>query len=132
MRAPMERDEHAGRYVSLEGFEPIVVARDVEFSHDPQAEPALKGVTFAINPGDRVALLGRIGSGKSTMLRILMSLYPATRGTITLGGIELRQIDPTEWRKRVGYVPQEPWLLYGTLRSNLTSGCSGVSDEAIW
>jgi ATP-binding cassette subfamily C protein LapB len=132
MKNPLERDERGSCYVGISSVQGRISVRDITFAHDPQGEVVLKGVSFQIEPGERVALLGRIGSGKSTMLRILTSLYSAGSGSITVGGIELRQIDPAEWRRRVGYVPQDPALLYGTLRSWLTAGCHGVSDEAIW
>lgn len=132
MEKPLERDERGARYVGINRIEGRIAVHDVTFAHEPDAEAVLKGVSFQIEPGDRVALLGRIGSGKSTMLRLLMSLYSGASGSITVGGIELRQIDPAEWRRRVGYVPQDPALLYGTLRSWLTAGCREVSDEALW
>ena len=132
MKCPLERDERGGRYVGSERIEGRIAVSGVTFAHDPEGEPVLKGVGFQVEPGERVALLGRIGSGKSTMLRLLLSLYTPSGGSITVGGIELRQIDPAEWRRRVGYVPQDPALLYGTLRSWLTAGARYVSDDALW
>jgi ATP-binding cassette, subfamily C, bacterial LapB len=79
----------------------------------------LKGVTLRFNAGERVAVLGRIGSGKSTVLRLLAGLYQPTEGLVEVDGIDLRQIDPADYRARVGFVAQDPRLFNGTLRDNV-------------
>jgi ATP-binding cassette, subfamily C, bacterial LapB len=79
----------------------------------------LKGVTLRFQPGERVAMLGRIGSGKSTVLRLLAGLYLPTEGHVEVDGIDLRQIDPADYRARVGFVAQDPRLFSGTLRDNV-------------
>ena len=79
----------------------------------------LKGVTLRLQPGERVAMLGRIGSGKSTVLRLLAGLYLPTEGHVEADGIDLRQIDPADYRARVGFVSQDPRLFKGTLRDNV-------------
>jgi ATP-binding cassette subfamily C protein LapB len=87
-----------------------------------QNEPSpkvLKGVTLRFNAGERVAVLGRIGSGKSTVLRLLAGLYQPTEGLVEVDGIDLRQIDPADYRARVGFVAQDPRLFSGTLRDNV-------------
>jgi len=84
-----------------------------------QGPQVLKGVTLRFEPGERVALLGRIGSGKSTVLRLLAGLYRPTQGQVEVDGIDLRQIDPADYRARVGFVAQDPRLFAGTLRDNV-------------
>lgn len=79
----------------------------------------LKGVTLGFAPGERVAILGRIGSGKSTVLRLLAGLYQPTEGMVDADGIDLRQIDPADYRAKVGFVAQDPRLFNGTLRDNV-------------
>jgi ATP-binding cassette subfamily C protein LapB len=79
----------------------------------------LKNVTLRIGPGERVALLGRIGSGKSTILRLMAGLYQPTEGLVEIDGLDLRQIDPADFRARVGFVGQDPRLFQGTLRDNV-------------
>jgi ATP-binding cassette, subfamily C, bacterial LapB len=79
----------------------------------------LKGVSLRFNAGERVAVLGRIGSGKSTVLRLLAGLYQPTEGLVEVDGIDLRQIDPADYRARVGFVAQDPRLFNGTLRDNV-------------
>jgi ATP-binding cassette subfamily C protein LapB len=79
----------------------------------------LKGVTLRFQPGERVAVLGRIGSGKSTVLRLLAGLYLPSEGQVEADNIDLRQIDPADFRARVGFVAQDPRLFNGTLRDNI-------------
>jgi ATP-binding cassette, subfamily C, bacterial LapB len=84
-----------------------------------QGPMVLKGVTMRFAAGERVAMLGRIGSGKSTVLRLLAGLYLPTQGLVEADGIDLRQIDPADYRARVGFVAQDPRLFSGTLRDNV-------------
>jgi ATP-binding cassette subfamily C protein LapB len=84
-----------------------------------EAPRVLKGVNLRLEPGERVAVLGRIGSGKSTVLRLLAGLYQPTEGRVEVDGIDLRQIDPADFRARVGFVSQDPRLFTGTLRENV-------------
>lgn len=79
----------------------------------------LKGTTLRLAPGERVAVLGRIGSGKSTVLRLLAGLYLPCEGQVEADGIDLRQIDPADYRARVGFVAQDPRLFNATLRDNV-------------
>ncbi len=84
-----------------------------------EAPQVLKGVSLRFEPGERVAVLGRIGSGKSTILRLLAGLYQPTAGMVEVDGIDLRQIDPADYRARVGFVSQDPRLFHGSLRDNV-------------
>jgi ATP-binding cassette subfamily C protein LapB len=95
---------------------PASVAGAVAGGEGPKV---LKGVTLKFEPGERVAILGRIGSGKSTVLRLLAGLYQPTEGYVDVDGIDLRQIDPADYRARVGFVSQDPRLFHGTLRDNV-------------
>jgi ATP-binding cassette, subfamily C, bacterial LapB len=79
----------------------------------------LKGFNLRVEPRERIALLGRIGSGKSTVLRLMAGLYLPTGGQVQADGIDLRQIDPADYRARVGFVAQDPRLFKGTLRDNV-------------
>ncbi|MEY8876027.1 MAG: type I secretion system permease/ATPase [Leptothrix sp. (in: b-proteobacteria)] len=97
--------------------------RDVSFQYraigHPHAPTVLKGVNLRIEAGERVAILGKIGSGKSTALRLLAGLYLPSEGYTEVDGIDLRQIDPADYRAQVGFVAQEPRLFRGTLRDNI-------------
>jgi len=91
----------------------------------------LKDVTLGFAAGERVAILGRIGSGKSTVLRLLASLYQPTEGMVQVDGIDLRQIDPADFRGRVGFVSQEPRLFNGSLRDNVLMGRANVDPTQL-
>lgn len=103
----------------------------VSFSYPDQKGAALDGVSLDIAPGERVAILGPIGSGKSTVARLLLGLYQPTEGAVLADGIDIRQIDPTDLRRNIGAVLQEPWLLSGTLRENIAFGAARPRDEDI-
>jgi ATP-binding cassette subfamily C protein LapB len=130
MAQPVERP--AGeRFVQRQRFQGAIEFRDVDFQYPGQGSDALKEVSFKVAPGERVALLGLIGSGKSTVLRLVMGLYQPTGGAVLIDGIDQRQIDPAELRRNIGYVPQEPSLLYGTLRDNIAFGGVHPTDAQI-
>jgi ATP-binding cassette subfamily C protein LapB len=125
MRRPVER-EPGRAYLSQQGGQVKLQLHDVGFSYpatNGQESPrVLRNVALKFEPGEKVAILGRIGSGKSTVLRLLAGLYRPTEGQVESDGIDLRQIDPTDFRARVGYVPQDPRLFNGTLRDNVLLG----------
>lgn len=133
MNAPVERDG-SRNYVPLSTVTGKVGLHDVGFAYPPApthaGQPAaessspkvLRNVTMRLEAGERVAILGRIGSGKSTILRLLGGLYQPAEGMVEVDGIDLRQIDPAEFRSRVGFVSQEPRLFLGTLRDNVLMG----------
>lgn len=125
MSAPTERQSDRN-YVPLSQVSGRMALNDVGFSYpvqgDNQAPKVLKNVTLRIGAGERIAVLGRIGSGKSTILRLLAGLYQPTEGMVEVEGIDLRQVDPAEFRSRVGFVSQEPRLFHGTLRDNVLMG----------
>jgi ATP-binding cassette subfamily C protein LapB len=126
MNTPTER-ESSRSYVPLAQISGRMALNDVGFSYpmvgsDGQAPKVLRNVTLRINEGERIAVLGRIGSGKSTILRLLAGLYQPTEGMVEVEGIDLRQIDPAEFRSKVGFVSQEPRLFHGTLRDNVVMG----------
>jgi ATP-binding cassette subfamily C protein LapB len=130
MALPVERppDSH---FLSREGFQGEVQFRDVGFVYPEQPQQALHGVSFRIEPGEHVAILGRVGSGKSTLARLILGLYQPTSGAVLVDGIDMRQLDPAELRRGIGYVGQEVTLFYGSLRENLVASDALASDEAI-
>jgi ATP-binding cassette subfamily C protein LapB len=130
MAKPMERPEGA-QFLSRELFQGDIEFRHVSFSYPGSEMESLDNVSFRIKPGERVAILGRVGSGKSTLQKLAMGLYQPTAGAIMIDGIDLRQLDPSEFRSRVGYVPQDVTLFYGSLRDNITLSHSNVSDAAL-
>jgi ATP-binding cassette subfamily C protein LapB len=112
-----------------------IALRDVMFAYPPRgnapAPQVLRGVNLRFEPGERVAILGRIGSGKSTVLRILAGLYEPAQGRVEIDGIDLRQLNLADFRAQVGFVSQDPRLFDGTLRDNVVLGRPGIDAAAL-
>ena len=134
MSKPTER-EAARAYVPLNQVTGRLGLHEVGFSYpmvgSTPSPKVLKGVSLKLEAGERVAVLGRIGSGKSTILRMLAGLYQPTEGMVEIDGIDLRQIDPAEFRLRVGFVSQEPRLFHGSLRDNVLMGRAHVDAQRL-
>ena len=134
MEQPVERpsgDEGGASFVQRRELRGEIEFRNVRFSYPNRTDSALDGVSFRIQPGERVALIGRVGSGKSTMLRLMMGLYQPTAGSVLLDGIDLRQLDPADLRSNVASVSQDVMLFYGSLRDNITFGLPFADDAAV-
>lgn len=99
-----------------------VAFRNVAFSYPGTQANALKGVSFHIRAGEKVGIIGRVGSGKSTIGKLLLGLYQTGEGMVMVDGVHTGQIDPDELRRRMGYVPQDPMLLNGTVLENIMLG----------
>jgi ATP-binding cassette subfamily C protein LapB len=130
MSMPVERPAHHSfmpRPVLQGGIE----FQGVTFAYPNTQVPALDEVSFRIQPGEKVGIIGRIGSGKTTLEKLILKLYAPTAGTLLLDGIDLNQIDPADVRRAIGYVPQDPVLFYGTLKHNLTIATPFASDEDV-
>ncbi|MFI7695017.1 ABC transporter ATP-binding protein [Nonomuraea sp. NPDC049655] len=93
---------------------------DVSFAYPDDGETALSGITLTLAPGERLGLVGRTGSGKTTLAKLLLRLYDPTGGTVEIGGLDLRECDPESLRRRVGVVTQDVRLFDGSVRDNLT------------
>lgn len=102
--------------------------RGVTFRYPGAAEPVLRDVSVKIAPGERVALLGRVGSGKSTFARLALGLYPPDEGVVMIDGTDIRQFDPG-FRQTIGVSLQESVLFTGTIRENITLGRAGIDDD---
>lgn len=105
--------------------------RNVGFKYPGTPERALDGLSFAVEAGERVALLGRVGSGKSTIARLILGLYPPEEGVVMVEGTDVRQLDPRSLRANVGAAMQESVLLTGSVRENIVLGRSGIDDEEL-
>jgi ATP-binding cassette subfamily C protein LapB len=119
------------RWLSRKQFEGAIELRGVTFAYEGQDQALLKNVNLQIKAGERVAILGKVGSGKSTVARLMMGLYTPKEGTVLLDGVDIRQIDPSELRKNVGAMLQDVWLFSGTVRDNIAIGMPGASDDQI-
>lgn len=120
---PQERDP-AKTWISRPDFRGDVTFRSVTFSYPGNPAEALKAASFHIRAGEKVGIIGRVGSGKSTIGKLLLGLYQPVDGMIMVDGIHTNQIDPDELRRRIGYVPQEPMLLFGSVLDNIVLGAS--------
>lgn len=130
MHREVERPLDA-KFLSRPAFNGDIEFREVSFSYPGTEQDALTKVSFKIKAGEHVALLGRMGSGKSTIHKLILGLYQPTSGAILIDGIDARQIDPAELRRCAGYVQQDTHLFYGTMRENLTISAQHVDDAAV-
>jgi ATP-binding cassette subfamily C protein LapB len=121
----------AGEPLYLSAPEGKIEFRNVSFRYPGAPEKALDGINFTIQPGEHVALLGRVGSGKSTIARLLLSLYEPEEGLVMIDGTDLRQLAPESIRRHVGAALQESVLLTGSVRENIALGREGIDDEAM-
>ena len=128
MKQEVERPADAS-FITRGVFQGGIEFKDVSFNYPNQQTPALRNVSFKIKPGEKVALLGRIGSGKTTIHKLIMGLYRPTSGAVLVDGIDLRQLDPAELRRQIGYVQQDVMLFYGSLRDNILMAAP-LADDA--
>ncbi|MFT0849837.1 type I secretion system permease/ATPase [Achromobacter sp. F4_2707] len=128
MKMPVERPEQKS-FVPRPRLEGGIEFRNVSFAYPGSRQAALNNINIKIQPGERVGVIGRIGSGKSTLEKLILGLYAPTEGSVLIDGIDIKQIDPADLRRSVGYVPQDPVLFYGSLKYNLTMGAPFAEDE---
>jgi len=119
------------RYIHRNIFEGEIDFIDVEFAYPGQKLKALRNLSFKIKAREKVALIGRMGSGKTTIEKLLLGLYYPNSGTILIDGIDMRQLDPVEIRSSIGYVSQEIFLFRGTVRDNIAIGNVTADDQQI-
>lgn len=105
----------------------------LNFTYPDAAQPSLRDISFAMQQGQILGIIGGTGSGKSTLVQVLLGLYPADKGSISLYRDGRSPRDLSEWRSWMAYVPQKVELFKGTIRSNLTLGMDeAVSDHELW
>jgi ATP-binding cassette subfamily C protein LapB len=130
MNKPVERPA-GSNWISRARLQGGIEFKQVGFKYPNDDREVLRNISFKINPGERVAILGRNGSGKTTLEKMIAGLYEPTEGTVLVDDIDVRQLDPAELRRNIGYVSQDVNLFYGTLRENIAMGAGHVSDEAL-
>ncbi|MDY7099917.1 MAG: ABC transporter ATP-binding protein [Actinomycetota bacterium] len=104
----------------------------VGFQYPGAETPVLVDVSFAARPGETTAIIGSTGAGKTTLLNLVPRLFDATSGRVVVDGVDVRDLEPDELWKRVGLVPQKPYLFTGTVASNLRYGNPDADDEELW
>jgi ATP-binding cassette, subfamily C, bacterial LapB len=130
MKMPVERERNQ-KYLSRPDLDGDIVFKDVNFAYKEQKFDVLKNVNLTIKKGERVGIIGKIGSGKSTLAKILLNLYEPSKGSVLVDNTDIRQIDPVDLRRSIGYVPQEPFLFMGSIKDNITIGEQYATDEQI-
>ena len=130
MELPQERNFDE-RPLSRQVLQGAMEFRAVDFTYPNQQTLALRGVNLNVRPGEKIGIIGRSGSGKSSLAKLLVGLYQPDSGSLLVDGVDIRQIDVSELRHNIGYVAQDIQLLAGTLRDNLVSGARYVDDEMV-
>jgi ATP-binding cassette subfamily C protein LapB len=119
------------KFIHRESFRGKIEFRNVTFTYPGSEVPALKNVSFVIQPGEHVGLIGRIGSGKSTIEKLILKLYDPDEGSILIDDVDIAQIDPARLRQYIGYVGQDIGLFRGTLYENISNRKPGIGDERV-
>lgn len=130
MKLPVERPEGT-KFVRREQLKGNIEFKNVTFAYPESNTNALENVSFVIKAGEKVGILGRNGSGKTTIEKLILGLYAPLSGSILIDGIDINQIDPVDLRKNIGYVSQDVMLFSGTVKENIVYGAPHVDDEAL-
>ncbi len=130
MGMPMERSAERD-YVHRPDLKGNLEFDAVDFKYPEEEIHALRDITLNIKAGEKVAIIGRIGSGKTTIEKLILGLYEPESGAIRVDGVDLRQINPTDLRRCIGCVSQDITLFYGSIKDNITLGASYVDDAVL-
>ena len=130
MELPVERPK-GKTFLHRTRFRGEIEVKNLTFSFPGQAIKVLNNISLKVSAGEKVGIIGPVGSGKTTLGKLILGLYEPTGGMISIDGTDIRQIDPAESRRAVGYVPQDIMLFRGTIRDNITMGTHGVDDSFI-
>ena len=130
MSLPVER-EPGKKYLHRPTFNGDIEFKNITFNYPEQPLKALDNISFKIKAGERVAFIGRIGSGKSTIEKLMLGMYEPQEGSILIDGTDIRQIDPSDLRRQIGYVPQDISLMFGSVKDNITLGSRYADDTSI-
>ena len=130
MQKSVERPEGKS-YVRRPGFEGAINFKDVNFSYPESPKKSLTDISFKINSGEHVGIIGKVGSGKTTLMKLVIGLYQVESGSIAIDNIDINQIDPADLRRNVGYLSQDIELLRGTIRENIAYKDLHVNDEKL-
>jgi ATP-binding cassette, subfamily B, bacterial HlyB/CyaB len=123
--------EVVGGAITVQQLKGEIVAKDITFRYSPEGPLVLDGVSFNITPGMMVGVVGRSGSGKSTIAKLIQRLYLPVGGTILIDGVDIRHLDPLFLRYRTGIVLQECFLFSGTIRENIAMAAPDATMERV-
>jgi ATP-binding cassette subfamily C protein LapB len=130
MELPVERPP-GKTFLHRTRFQGAIGLKNLTFSYPGQTSNVLSNISLEIAAGEKVGIIGRIGSGKTTLGKLLLGLYEPGSGMVTMDGTDIRQIDPAELRRFIGYVPQDIMLFRGTVHDNISMGVHDVDDDTI-
>ena len=122
-------DPQENRDSELEAPEGVLSFNDVTFCYPGADEPAIEHISFTAEPGKTTAIIGSTGCGKTTLINLIPRFYDVTEGSVTIDGVDVRDLSQYRLRDMVGYVPQKGVLFSGTIESNLKFGGSQITDE---
>ncbi|GDY28209.1 type I secretion system permease/ATPase [Agarivorans sp. Toyoura001] len=125
-------DENLERYMHRSHFDGAISFSDVSFTYPGSEQQVLKQVSFSIKAKEKVAIIGKIGAGKTSLEKLLLGFYIPQQGAIRLDGVDLKQISPADVRQKIGCLPQDINLFYGSIRDNITLGVPHIEDELIF
>ena len=132
MQQPVEHARGA-QYITRGEIRGAVEFKEVSFTYPGQEQKALDSISFEIKPGQKIAVVGRVGSGKTTIGKLISKLFLPETGAVYIDGVDIQQIDPAEIRENIGMVSQEPWLIAGTIEQNILLGSpEATTQDLIW
>ena len=130
MNMPVEHPQ-GKKFVARPEYRGNIEFKNVGFTYPNSDKSTLNNLNFRINEGEHIAIIGKIGSGKSTIHKLLLSLYVPNEGAILVDNIDTKQLDPTELRKNIAYVSQDVLLFNGTVKENIVYRLPHIDDEKI-
>ncbi len=130
MALPVERPK-GKQFVRRSTFNGEIEFQNVSFKYPETTKGALENVSFKIKAGEKVGLIGRNGSGKTTVEKLILGLFEPDSGSVLIDGIDIKQIDPADLRKVIGYVPQDVVLFKGTVKENIVYKAPYVDDVTV-
>lgn len=130
MNLPVEHPQ-GKKFVTRPEYKGKIDFRNVNFTYPNADKETLSNISFSVEPGEKVAIIGKIGSGKTTIQKLLVSLYHPSEGSILIDNIDIKQLDPSELRKNIAYVSQDVLLFDGTVKENIVYRTPNIDDEKI-
>ncbi|MCP3892253.1 MAG: type I secretion system permease/ATPase [Desulfobulbaceae bacterium] len=131
LMAKEEERPEGKRFIRRPGFDGNIEFKQVDFSYPGEEKKALRNINFKIKAGERVGIIGQVGSGKSTISNLLLGFYEAENGAVFIDGLDIKQVDPVDLRQGYSFVPQEISLFSGTVRDNIILSLPHATDEEI-
>ena len=132
MKQPVEHDKDSP-FLNRGRLKGEIEFKDVSFAYPGQEGKALDHVSFKVQAGERVAIVGRVGSGKTTVSKLITKLFVPDSGSVLIDGVDILQLDPAEIRENIGMVSQEPWLIAGSIEQNILLGSpDATTEDLLW